>query len=139
MSKIALSVIVYGPFLSKTTIKTNKKQMISSADTFFWMTRYLLLKIEILRSMCLPFCSLSHFPSFIDAYPWGIFLPTEVNHVIIMKKRLWTCFWGHKANLFIYCKFLRLRNLWQKMVKFSQYLIFKAPQTFRKLTWNLTF
>ena len=35
MSKIALSVIVYGPFLSKTTIKTNKKQMISSADTFF--------------------------------------------------------------------------------------------------------
>ena len=35
MSKIALSVIVYGPFLNKTTIKTNKKQMDSSADTFF--------------------------------------------------------------------------------------------------------
>ena len=41
MSKIALSAIVYATFLSKTTIKTNKKQMISSADTFFWMTRYI--------------------------------------------------------------------------------------------------
>ena len=40
MSKITLLVIVYAPFLNKTTIKSNKKQMISSADTFFWMTRY---------------------------------------------------------------------------------------------------
>ena len=40
MSKITLSVIVYAPCLNKTTIKTDKKQMISSADTFFWMTRY---------------------------------------------------------------------------------------------------
>ena len=30
-----LSAIVYAPIMSKTTIKTNKKQMISSADTFF--------------------------------------------------------------------------------------------------------
>ena len=35
MSKIILSVIVYAPCLSKTIIKTNKKQMNSSADTFF--------------------------------------------------------------------------------------------------------
>ena len=42
MSKITLSVIVYAPFLNKTAIKTNKKQMNSSADTFFWMTRYML-------------------------------------------------------------------------------------------------
>ena len=35
MSKITVSVIVYAPFLNKTTIKTNKKQMNSSADTFF--------------------------------------------------------------------------------------------------------
>ena len=35
MSKITLSVIVYAPCLSKTIIKTNKKQMNSSADTFF--------------------------------------------------------------------------------------------------------
>ena len=40
MSKITFSVIVYAPCLNKTTIKTNKKQMNSSADTFFWMTRY---------------------------------------------------------------------------------------------------
>ena len=40
MSKITLSVIVYAPCLNKSTIKSNKKQMISSADTFFWMTRY---------------------------------------------------------------------------------------------------
>ena len=40
MSKITLSVIVYAPCLNKTMIKSNKKQMISSADTFFWMTRY---------------------------------------------------------------------------------------------------
>ena len=40
MSKITLSVIVYAPCLNKTTIKPNKKQMISTADTFFWMTRY---------------------------------------------------------------------------------------------------
>ena len=41
MSKITLSVIVYAPCLNKTTKKSNKKQMISSADTFFWMTRYI--------------------------------------------------------------------------------------------------
>ena len=41
MSNITLSVIVYAPCLNKTTIKSNKKQMISSADTFFWMTRYI--------------------------------------------------------------------------------------------------
>ena len=35
MSKIALSVIVYAPCLNNTTIKTNKKQMNSSADTYF--------------------------------------------------------------------------------------------------------
>ena len=35
MSKITLSVIVYAPCPSKTIIKTNKKQMNSSADTFF--------------------------------------------------------------------------------------------------------
>ena len=35
MSKITLSVIVYAPCLSKTTIKINKKQMNISADTFF--------------------------------------------------------------------------------------------------------
>ena len=40
MSKITFSVIVYAPSLNKTTIKSNKKQKISSADTFFWMTRY---------------------------------------------------------------------------------------------------
>ena len=40
MSKITLSVVVYASCLNKTTIKSNKKQMISSADTFFWMTRY---------------------------------------------------------------------------------------------------
>ena len=40
MSKITLSVIVYAPCLNKTTIKSNKKQVNSSADTFFWMTRY---------------------------------------------------------------------------------------------------
>ena len=40
MSKITLLVMVYAPCLNKTTIKSNKKQMISSADTFFWMTRY---------------------------------------------------------------------------------------------------
>ena len=40
MSKITLSVIIYAPYLNETTIKSNKKQMISSADTFFWMTRY---------------------------------------------------------------------------------------------------
>ena len=34
MSKITLSVIVYAPCPSKTIIKTNKKQMNSSADTF---------------------------------------------------------------------------------------------------------
>ena len=34
MSKITLSVIVYAPCLNKTTIKSNKKQMNSSADTF---------------------------------------------------------------------------------------------------------
>ena len=39
-TKITLSVIVYTPCLDKTTIKSNKKQMISSADTFFWLTRY---------------------------------------------------------------------------------------------------
>ena len=40
MSKITLSVIVYAPCPSKTIIKTKKKRMNSSADTFFWMTRY---------------------------------------------------------------------------------------------------
>ena len=40
MSKITLSVIVYAPCPSKTIIKTNKKQLNSSADTFFLMTRY---------------------------------------------------------------------------------------------------
>ena len=40
MSKITPSVIVYAPCLSKTIIKTNKKQMNSSADTFFLKTRY---------------------------------------------------------------------------------------------------
>ena len=40
ISKITISVIVYAPCLNKTTKKTNKKQMNSSADTFFWMTRY---------------------------------------------------------------------------------------------------
>ena len=35
ISKITLSVIVYAPFLNKTTIKISKKQMNSSADTFF--------------------------------------------------------------------------------------------------------
>ena len=35
ISKITLSVIVYAPCPSKTIIKTNKKQMNSSADTFF--------------------------------------------------------------------------------------------------------
>ena len=47
MSKITLSVIVYAPCLNKTTIKSNKKRMISSADTFFWMTRYKLRSIII--------------------------------------------------------------------------------------------
>ena len=40
ISKITLSVIVFAPCLNKTIINTNKKQMNSSADTFFWMTRY---------------------------------------------------------------------------------------------------
>ena len=40
MSKITLSTIVYAPCLHKTTIKTNKKQLNSSADTFFGITRY---------------------------------------------------------------------------------------------------
>ena len=35
MSKITLSVIVYALYPSKTIIKTNKKQMNSSADNFF--------------------------------------------------------------------------------------------------------
>ena len=35
MSNIPLSVIVYACCLNKTTTKTNKKQMKSSADTFF--------------------------------------------------------------------------------------------------------
>ena len=35
MSKITLSVIVYALCPSKTIIKTNKRQMNSSADTFF--------------------------------------------------------------------------------------------------------
>ena len=34
MSKLSLSVIAYAPCLNKTTIKSNKKQMNSSADTF---------------------------------------------------------------------------------------------------------
>ena len=42
MSKITHSVIVYAPCPSKTITKSNKKQMNSSADTFFLMTRYLL-------------------------------------------------------------------------------------------------
>ena len=46
MSKITLSVSVYAPCLNKTTIKTNKKQINSSADTFFLITRY--LGVEIL-------------------------------------------------------------------------------------------
>ena len=46
MSKITLSVIVYAPCPSKTIIKTNKKQMNNSADTFFWMTRYFIQKKE---------------------------------------------------------------------------------------------
>ena len=41
MSKITFLVIVYAPCLNKTTIKTNKKQMNSSVDTFFWITPYL--------------------------------------------------------------------------------------------------
>ena len=41
MSEITLSVIVYAPCLNETTIKSNKKQMISSADTFFLITRYI--------------------------------------------------------------------------------------------------
>ena len=44
MSKITLSVIVYAPCPSKTIIKTNKKQMYSSAATFFGMTRYVATK-----------------------------------------------------------------------------------------------
>ena len=35
MSKITLSVIVYAPCPNKTIIKTKKKQMNCSADTFF--------------------------------------------------------------------------------------------------------
>ena len=35
ISKITLSVIVYAPCLNKTPVKTNKKQMNSSADVFF--------------------------------------------------------------------------------------------------------
>ena len=35
MSKITLSVIVYAPCPNKTIIKTNKKHMNCSADTFF--------------------------------------------------------------------------------------------------------
>ena len=35
MTKITLSVIVYGPCLNKTTTKTNKKQMIGSANNLF--------------------------------------------------------------------------------------------------------
>ena len=46
MSKITLSVTVYAPCLNKTMIKSKKKQMISSADTFFWMTRYLHIIIQ---------------------------------------------------------------------------------------------
>ena len=34
-TKLILPVMVYAPFLNKTTIKINKKQMNSSADTFF--------------------------------------------------------------------------------------------------------
>ena len=41
MSKITFLVIVYAPCLNKTTIKTNKKQLNSSADTFFLITLYL--------------------------------------------------------------------------------------------------
>ena len=44
MSKITLSVIVYAPCLNKTTIKSNKNQMNSSAETFFWMNRYEIAK-----------------------------------------------------------------------------------------------
>ena len=60
MSKITFSVIVYAPCLNKTTIKPNKKQMISSADTFFWMTRYFIVfcpktwNILIVRLNCIP-------------------------------------------------------------------------------------
>ena len=42
MSKITISVIVYAPFMNITTIKTNKKQMNSSADTFFFFNNPLL-------------------------------------------------------------------------------------------------
>ena len=42
MSEIRLAVFVYAPCLSKTTIKTNKKQLNSSADTFFLITPYIL-------------------------------------------------------------------------------------------------
>ena len=48
MSKIILSVIVYAPCLNKTIIKLNKKQMNSSADTFFWMTRYHFFWVDLL-------------------------------------------------------------------------------------------
>ena len=43
MSKITLSVIVYAPCPSKTIIKTNKKQLNSSGDAFFLITRYRLI------------------------------------------------------------------------------------------------
>ena len=56
MSNITLSVIVYAPCLNKTTIKTNKKQMDSLADTFFWITRYWLFSYLFCQTTLIFFC-----------------------------------------------------------------------------------